>query len=329
MNYKELTDNKRLLAEKVLFEMYGEFEDSERKEKALVDIEWALLFLVESLAINDKSIYENLLSWLGPVFKSLNIDQKHIALLHEKLSLVLEKEFHDGNINYLLKEVEIKEEVLFEKHPNPLRKEKDAYLNALLHSKRAEALQVIKDLIEKNVDIIDIYLYIFQEAMYDVGQLWQSGEITVSREHYITAMTQYIISNFYEQIFNSNRSKDKTLIACAVGSELHELGIRMVTDIFELEGWNTHYLGANLPVEELIKFALDVKPNVIALSITMPYHLSKLTETIQALKKVPELHDVSILVGGKALNEISDVCQKTGADIYAKNALEGVQLADG
>jgi hypothetical protein len=36
-------------------------------------------------------------------------------------------------------------------------------------------------------------------------------------------------------------------VAACVSGELHEIGVRMLCDLLEMEGWNTIYLGANVP----------------------------------------------------------------------------------
>ena len=40
-------------------------------------------------------------------------------------------------------------------------------------------------------------------------------------------------------------------VACVAG-EQHELGGRTLADVFELNGWRTSFLGANLPARELV-----------------------------------------------------------------------------
>ena len=104
------------------------------------------------------------------------------------------------------------------------------YLEALLRSNRNKAQQIIMELLEDDVPIEDIYLYIFQETMRKIGVLWQEGVIPVGREHYATAITQYMMSLLYPKIFNSEPKKHK-LVAYLVGSELHEMGIPVVAEV--------------------------------------------------------------------------------------------------
>ena len=203
----------------------------------------------------------------------------------------------------------------------------DEYLNALLTSDRSKALQIIREMVDQKIPIQDIYLYVFQETMRHVGALWHNGKIQVGREHYCTIVTQYIMSTLYAEIFKDSK-KDKKIMACTVGSELHEMGIRMVADIFELNGWDTNYLGPNLPAEEIVKYAIEYNPDIIALSITMPYHISTLKDTIQVIRNNEYLRDTKIMIGGVPFLHDELLYKKVGADAYAKDAKEGIMIAN-
>jgi len=57
------------------------------------------------------------------------------------------------------------------------------------------------------------------------------NEVSVAQEHYCTAATQLIMSQLYPHIFAGEKT-ERTLIATCVAGDLHEIGIRMVSDLF-------------------------------------------------------------------------------------------------
>ncbi|WP_455240747.1 cobalamin B12-binding domain-containing protein [Methanothermobacter tenebrarum] len=74
--------------------------------------------------------------------------------------------------------------------------------------------------------------------------------ITAAHEHYANGLTQMLIAELYPYILESAKKTDKTLIVTCINNELHELGLRIVSDFFEMNGWNSIYLGANTPTRE-------------------------------------------------------------------------------
>lgn len=319
------------LAKEILFEMYKDdyFTDEVREQKAIKDVKWLLNFVVESNKYQDITMLENFYAWMIQLFQGLYIDSSHVFLMHDSLKTVLKRNYNNQELQSFLEEVEIDENTDFSflLDVNPYEPYKEQYLEALLNSNRTQAYSVVKTLMDKKVTITDIYLYIFQEAMRDIGYKWLTGEINVGREHYATALTQSIMSSLYSSIFDG-REKNLKFLGCAVGSELHEMGIRMVADVFEMNGWETNYLGANLPTEQIISYAIKYQPNIIGLSITMPYHISTLKETIDKIKQEEALENVKIIVGGLPFIKNESLYQKTGADGFAKDAVAAVKVAN-
>ena len=48
--------------------------------------------------------------------------------------------------------------------------------------------------------LLDIYVEIFQESLYQVGRAWEMNELTVAEEHMATAITQYVIAQNYANL---------------------------------------------------------------------------------------------------------------------------------
>ncbi len=197
----------------------------------------------------------------------------------------------------------------------PVRRQ---YLDALLRSDRSGAAAVIDDALTEEASIADVYTRVFQPVMEEVGRLWHMNQITVATEHYCTAVTQGIMTRFYSQIFSTPR-RGRTLLAACVDNELHEMGLRMLCDLVEYEGWDTVYLGAALPLESLLKAVESHRPDVMALSVTMPHHLDACRETVEALqRKDPELQ---LALGGRAFQVAPELARKWGAD-YTSSTVE-------
>jgi len=54
------------------------------------------------------------------------------------------------------------------------------------------------------------------------------------------------MSQMYDKLFDGER-KNKTILSVCPGMELHEMGARIVADLFENHGWDSIFLGAAVP----------------------------------------------------------------------------------
>jgi methanogenic corrinoid protein MtbC1 len=116
------------------------------------------------------------------------------------------------------------------------------------------------------------------------------------------------------------------MIAASIGNELHEIGIRMVADFFEMEGWNTYYLGANVPQNSFLQEIKNKKPNIVAISVTISFNLQNISALIQKIRKIDP--NVKIMVGGYPFLVDTKLWEKVGADASAQNAQEALKLAE-
>jgi len=201
------------------------------------------------------------------------------------------------------------------------------YLESLLKGDRSTASRLILDAVQTGVTVKEIYLHVFQPTQYEVGRLWQINRISVAQEHYCTAATQLIMSQLYPQIFATQKGGG-TMVATCVEGDLHEIGVRMVADFFELDGWHTFYLGASAPAQLVIDTVIQRRAQILGISATISSHLDAVGELIRKIRANPACWAVKILVGGHPFLVSPELWRKLGADGCARDAQEAITLAN-
>ncbi|WP_417378445.1 ATP-binding protein [Gimesia sp.] len=201
------------------------------------------------------------------------------------------------------------------------------YLVALLDTRRNDALNMVLKSIEAGVEIESIYLDVIQPAQHELGRLWQTGQISVAQEHYCTAATQFVMSQL-QPWFLTTTSANQTLVATCVGDELHEVGLRIVADLFEVNGWNTIYLGANVPPESIAETLASSGSQILAISCTMTQHLFALADVIDIVRSHPGCEQVKILAGGYPFNIDPYLWKRVGADANALDGKAAIRVAN-
>ena len=177
------------------------------------------------------------------------------------------------------------------------------YLAAQLTGDRREALRlVIEDGMEQGVSVPQLQLEVIQPAQYEIGRLWQENEISVAQEHLATGISQLVLAHLYPHLQRGESVGRRVLVACVEG-ELHDMGARIVADHFEIRGYDVRFLGANVPVEGLVKMAFQERPDVVALSAAMTKNLVAAKEAVGALCALNQ-GGLSIAVGGRAFEGI-------------------------
>lgn len=202
----------------------------------------------------------------------------------------------------------------------------DSYLRAVRAGDRRRAFAALDEARDAGMAVGQIYLEVLQPALREIGRLWQQNEISVADEHLATAITQAAMARLYEQVFTWQYGTGHTLVAACADVERHEIGLRMLCDLLELEGWETTYLGATVPVESLVSMVRKRRPTAVALSVALAPHLPRLRTMIQALREAMGDAQPLIVVGGRPFLEDPELATRLGADFTAPDASAAVEM---
>jgi methanogenic corrinoid protein MtbC1 len=336
----QLQDRKYVIAKQTLAERMklstnrdGSFS-GKNKEKFLKDCEYHIDFLCPALAYNSPGIFADYITWVRNLFANLSITEENFRDYFATFTdVIVDQVDQDGvyGLRAFIESALAQFNEPFQPIPSyisaatHLSHEAKTVLDSLLLGKQAFATKYVMDLVAGGVSIQDCYLEIIQPVQQEVGRLWHNSEISVGMEHYVTSASQVIMSQFYPSIMNHDKTGKSLLTACISG-EQHELGLRMVADLMELEGWDTYFLGSNTPLFTIPQLAISKKVNLLAISVTLSTHLEKLEQLISMCRE--EIPQLKIMVGGYPFNVDRNLWQKMGADGYGTNAMDAINVAE-
>ena len=305
------------------------------REKSIQDAAFHLSFLVASLAAENAALFVDYAGWVKVVLARRGILSEDLAFHLHCMTAALRKhlsaeysgvasEFIDAALRQL---PELPEDVeSFMEDGLPLAALSSQYLQALLRGDRHAASELILHAADGGTPVKDIYLHVFQRTQGEVGRLWQTNRITVAKEHYCSAATQLIMSLLYPRIFSSEKQAG-TLVATCISDNLHEISARMVADFFEMEGWDTYYLGANTPDLGILAELREHQPDVLAISASILYQVKAVQALIARIRATPDLAALKIIVGGHPFNIDPDLWKKIDSDGSAPDAQQAIVLA--
>ena len=241
----------------------GYFDGMSRKVQQIIyrDTRYNIDFLYTACTLKDDKIMTDYSKWLfdlmHPILKKETLQEtadyviRHMECIREgvKRSISPEKQ------PQLMKLIDAAEAGILEKTAleNENGKNKGAYeaeinryLQSLLEKNTRKTMYLIKEFQDQKIPVNDIYVEIIAESMRRVGEPCHTAKISVDTEHYCTSVTQMAMAQPYPELFEQER-RNKTLLCACPGTELHEMGARMVADLFENDGWDSIYLEAAVP----------------------------------------------------------------------------------
>ncbi len=121
---------------------------------------------------------------------------------------------------------------------------------------------------------------------------------------------------------NGGGGKGHIVIATVKG-DIHDIGKNIVKTLLENYGYDVIDLGRDVPVEDVVEAARKYEVRLVGLSALMTTTLASMEETIAALRAAGL--PCKVMVGGAVLTP--EYAKKIGADFYAKDAKQSVDIA--
>ncbi|HCY76535.1 MAG TPA: cobalamin-binding protein [Ignavibacteriales bacterium] len=195
------------------------------------------------------------------------------------------------------------------------------FYNALVDGDKDKCIQIVQALLDEGVVLKNIYVDLFQKSLYRIGKLWDHNKLSIPEEHLATQIVESLIDRF-APVGKSN--SDKKVVVTCIDKEYHQIGAKMVSNIFELNGWKSYYLGASVPNKEILKFVKQIDPEIIALSWSLYLNLGRFLEVVDHITRF--FPTKKILIGGQALSENSDNILKKYKNVVCINSLDSLEL---
>lgn len=198
------------------------------------------------------------------------------------------------------------------------------YGRIALTGNQREALQLVESTMRAGHTLTQTSVRVIQPAMVELGQLWQTNRVTVAQEHLVTAVTQNVLARAYMHAHFAAPLGRKALFAAVEGNH-HILGLRILSDAFETSGWDATYLGGDVPTTDLLRYVDTAHPDILGLSLSMPWHLGSARDAIGQLKSELGSRCPSILIGGQVTLLGDRIWAMLDADGWAADALHAIE----
>lgn len=170
-------------------------------------------------------------------------------------------------------------------------------------------------------DLETILFEVFQPCLYQIGEAWYHGQIRIATEHFASSFIQGVLMNLL-QAFPIDISAPTLLVGCAP-EEFHEIAPLMLSVLLRREGYRVEFLGADLPIEDLVLYAEDTAADMVILSAgfeNTAQPLFRMQAQLDALPKKPKLG-----FGGRYFNQNKDAREAMGGVFLGHSLAEAIE----
>ncbi|MCA1800934.1 MAG: cobalamin-dependent protein [Rhodothermaceae bacterium] len=298
--------------------------------KMQTDLANSIAHLSGSIVAGDPALFYDHIRWTENYYRHRGVKSDILfAQLDALLRSIMEFELQDGDntpsgiihsgIDWLKKHRSLPpsdEEI-------PVSPEGLTYAAMLLEGDEVKAEKFIHDLLIQKWGIEEIITDVAQQALCEVGRRWHTNQISSKRENCASRINRSIIMD----LFKPDSKPVPVIGKCALYSpagELHNMGISIFGELIKQKGFEVHKFGPNIPDSEFIACLLTLRPDALAISITMAYDLAYLDIVLRKIRQNSELANMIIVVGGYLAGKLKSNDELYGADIITKDMDVGI-----
>jgi MerR family transcriptional regulator, light-induced transcriptional regulator len=187
-------------------------------------------------------------------------------------------------------------------------------LQALLDSVTRHDVDDLRRLLARSLSRLGLgrfVLEVLSPLNVQVGEAWMQGRLEVYQEHLYTESVQVVLRNALHHLPPAGAGRPRVLLA-TVSGEPHGLGLLMAEAVLSLEGCRCVSLGVQTPVWDIVRAAMALESEVVALSYTGCTNPNHVIDGLAELRaKLPAT--VELWAGGSA-------------PVLQRRAIEGVRV---
>jgi methanogenic corrinoid protein MtbC1 len=148
--------------------------------------------------------------------------------------------------------------------------------------------------------------------MRRIGQLWLEGEIDPANEHMTTSLVREVLTQVIVAL-PPDESRRRLVVATPAG-ERHEIGALLAATMAAAAGWAVTYLGPDLPAASIVRAALAVDAQAVAISVVHPPDADiAITEIVDLRRRLDGI--IEVFAGGAAALAFRGVLEEAGVRV--------------
>lgn len=146
---------------------------------------------------------------------------------------------------------------------------------------------------------------VFLPLLLEVGEAWAAGQVSVAQEHFVAAFCREQMITMFHSL-DAGPEQGPSAVCAGYAGDNHELGLLAVAIKLALAGYRVSYLGANLPLEELIAMLRNHPCRLVCQSIVQVRPARELQAYVTELRRRIDPATL-VAVGGPGVGDLAPV----------------------
>lgn len=196
---------------------------------------------------------------------------------------------------------------------------------ALVAGDRPGARAVLAECFDLGQTPRTVLMEVLWPAYELVERLYRADHMTVLSHRMATRLLRVMVDQVARDLPMSARNGRSVLAACGP-TDADELGAQIAVDILESAGFRVSFAGGGVPSDEIMSQVHQSHPDVLLLFASAPGDLPEIRAMIDQMREIGASHGTQVAVGGGVFNRAEGLAEEIGADLWASDPADLVEM---
>jgi len=199
------------------------------------------------------------------------------------------------------------------------------FFNAAISGDRPAARAIIDEALEAECAAEQILSQLVWPVLDQVQTLHRNDQLSRLAHHYATRLLRQVVDQLQLRL-EQKPSRGQTVLIVSGEEESEELSAQVGADLLEADGYTVKYAGGGIANDEVIAQIGDAGIDKLVIFAVIPATVPQTRLLIDHLHEIGVSPRLQIIVGGGVFNRADGLAEEIGADLWAVDPYDLVEV---
>ena len=201
----------------------------------------------------------------------------------------------------------------------------DRFFTALISGDRPTARGVIDEALDAEASADAILSNLIWPTLQQIQTLHREDQLTLLAHHYATRLLRQLVDQLQLRLEHRDPRNQTVLIVCG-DEDSEELAAQITADLLEADGYRVFFAGGGIANDEIVNQLGELQAQRLVVFGVVPATVPQTRLLIDHLHEIGVCPNLQVVVGGGVFNRAEGLAEEIGADLWAAEPAEIVEV---
>lgn len=203
----------------------------------------------------------------------------------------------------------------------------ERFFTCLVSGDRPGARAVMDEVFDADCPAEKVASNLIWPTLHNLQTMRRNDQVTALAYNYATRLLRGITDQLQMRLETKESRGVKCLVVCGA-EESEELAGQLTADLLEADGYDVYFTGGGIANDEIVEQLGTLKADKLVIFGAIPATVPQTRVLIDRLHDIGVCPDIQIIVGGGVFNRADGLAEEIGADLWANDPIELVDVMD-